>query len=127
LTVRELWLFSAEADAQSEPDLQVFFDFGGAVPPVDVNARSADILVGRELAVLPAGLGSRMHSRLRLPGAPTPWAVTGGTLFIENAVAVAATDDGSSWRIEGDLKLVVRGDNAEQRVKGKFHALMAWR
>jgi hypothetical protein len=126
LIVREVWLFSTEADPQAAPDLELFFDFGGAQPPVEANARSSDVLVGRELAVLPVVPGSRT-SRVRFPGAPTPWAVRAGTLLIKEAVPTAATPDGSSWRIEGELKLTVSGDDAAQSVNGQVHALLTWR
>jgi hypothetical protein len=126
IVVRELWLTSGGPDAEGEPDLELFVDFGGAEPPVEVDARSVDSLLRRELPVLPVALGSRTRSRARLPGLPTAWDVVEGSMMIRQAVPVSATQQGASWRIEGDLRLTLAEGKTRHRLTGPIHAVLAW-
>jgi hypothetical protein len=126
IVVRELWLASGEPDAGREPDLELFVDFGGAEPPLDADARVIDSLLRRELPVLPIALGSRTHSRVRLPGSPTAWDVVEGTMVIRQSLPVAGMQQGASWRIEGDLQLTVAEGKTRHRLTGPLNALLAW-
>jgi hypothetical protein len=126
IVVRELWLASADPDAAGDPDLELFVDFGGAEPPIEVDARTVDPLLRRDLAVLPVAFGSRTRSRARLPGSPTAWDVVEGSMFIRQALPVSGAQQGASWRIEGDLRLTLVEGRTRHRLTGPINAVLAW-
>jgi hypothetical protein len=126
IVVRELWLTSGEPDAEGEPDVELFVDFGGAQPPLDADARQIDSLLRRELPVLPVAFGSRAQSRVRLPGSPTSQNVVEGSLLIRESLPLEGPQQGASWRIEGDLKLTLADGGALHRLTGPVNAVLAW-
>jgi hypothetical protein len=126
IVVRELWLASSEPDAAGDPDLELFVDFAGAEPPVDVDARVIDSLLRRELPVLPLALGSQTRSRIRLPGSPNAGHVVEGSMVIRQALPVSGVQQGASWRIEGDLQLTVAEGKSRHRLTGPVNAVLAW-
>lgn len=121
LEVRTLLVRSALGDEQLEPDLELFVDFrmpDGA--PIDLTARSIEVLRGRALPILPVAEASESASRVRLPGSEGTAVVHRGTFTISDALQIAPGD----WRIRGDLdmELIDAGEQraAMARVTGKL-------
>jgi hypothetical protein len=126
LPVRALWMRSAELEAQSEPDLELFADLGALQPAIDANARSLDAITGREIEVLPVALASSERSRLRLPGTPTHGSVKRGTLTLRSASPLASVQGAAAFRVSGELALTLIDGSAERNVRGAFDATVIW-
>lgn len=124
IPVRELWLRSPEQDDQAAPDLELFADFSapdGRV--IDAEARDANELAQRDLPILTRAMGSDARSRIRLPGSKTPAFVSEGHLLIKEALHL---QNATSWRIQGNLKLLMREDGSERSVNGTLNARLVW-
>jgi hypothetical protein len=124
LVVRALWIRSPESDGQSAPDLELFVDFNapdGRV--IDAHARDPNELRQRDLPVLPAAIGGAARSHIRFAGSEDPAFVSEGRLFIRQALN---TEVAASWRIEGDLDLLVQQHGAERHLKGMLAARLVW-
>ena len=110
----------------AEMEIEAGDDFGGAEPPIEVDARTVEPLLRRELPILPVALGSHTRSRARLPGSPTPWDIVEGTMIIRQAAPLSETTQGASWRIEGDLRMTLAEGKTRQRLSGPINAVLAW-
>lgn len=122
--VRELWIRSPEQDGQAAPDLELFVDFSAPDGhEIDASAGDASELTQRELPILAVAVGSEVRSRVRFPAAETAALVSEGSLLIKEAIN---TDAAASWRIEGDVQLVVHEDGNERNLRGKLSARLVW-
>lgn len=124
-SVRELWMRSAELEAQSEPDLELFFDLSG-VAALDPSTRSLDPIKGRELPVVAAAVGARLLSRVRLPAASTHVQVRRGTLVIRSTTPLPGAQGATSIRATGDLNLGLQDGQGERQVSGTFDVPINW-
>lgn len=124
LRVRELLVRSPAPSDGQEPDLELFFDFT-ADPVIDRDARDVAVLRERDLPLLPTAIGSETRSRVRFPGASTPAYAQDGHLRITQVYDLPG-DVGASWRIEGDLHLVLNEGGHERTVAAKLNARLTW-
>jgi hypothetical protein len=124
LRVRELWLRSPELNGEGELDLELFVEFGRD-RDIDPRARSIAAIEHHELRVLPVAPGSTMRSRVRMPGASTPWLVRDGSLHVDSAQAID-TAGAASWQIEGAIDLDLRDSHDDRHLHAKLNARLFW-
>lgn len=126
LRVRELWIRSAELEAQSDPDLELFVDLEPVASVLENNARSLDPIVGRSLPVLAVARGNRLRSRMRLPAATTHATVEQGSFTIRHATPLPGAQGSATFRVQGELSLTLREGSAQRTVAGNFEAPTLW-
>lgn len=126
LRVRELMVRSPEQSEGQEPDVELFFDFGAQPgPPIAVDARDIGALRERDLPLLPVAVASESRSRVRFPGAAEPAFAREGKLRIVETLDLDQPD-GGTWRIEGEVQLVLSDGEGERTVKGTLSARLTW-
>jgi hypothetical protein len=125
LVVRELWLRSPDSNGdESSLDLELFAEFGRD-REVDARAREIAAIAGHELRVLAVGRGTIARSRMRVPGATTPSAVTSGSLRIEQARPIDEPGT-ASWSVEGTIDLALRDGGQDRHVLGTLRGRLSW-
>lgn len=127
IIVRELWLRSPEGEVGAPPDLELFIDFGPTTgAAIDAHARDVNLLTGRELPLLAAGLGSDARSRVRLPGFSTAAPIPQGNLRITRALDLAKDESAATFRIEGELTLMLHEETGDRAIRGGLSARLRW-
>ena len=127
ITVRELWLRSPEEEIGASPDLELFVDWSAADGHViDAHARDAGLLTSRDLPVLAAGVGGEARSHVRLPGFSNAAPVSAGTLRITRALDLAKNETEATYRVEGDLTLLLHDEAGDRTVRGGLSARLRW-
>ena len=126
LTAREVWIRSPQEDEATPPDLELFFDFGDGQGFIAKDKRDIKLLLERPIPVRLRPLGREGSSSIRFPGTGEPSEVGEGTLTLEDAIEFETADAAASWRVRGELDLVVRDGDAQKTVRGHLRARMVW-
>lgn len=126
VVAREIWVRSPQEDEETPPDLELFFGFQEGHGFIPADARDVGLLMGRPLPVLVKPLGREGSSRVRFPGSEEPVPVVRGTLTIEDAIEFETPDAAASWRVRGELELVVREGESDRTVRGRLRARLVW-